>query len=50
MGKIYNYDTTSFIGGVAPEVQKHGKVKSTNHNKELDRHRKKAPTPAPKKK
>lgn len=50
MGKDYKGYEDSYIGGVAPEVQKHQKdLKSTKFNKELDQHRKKMPMPKKKK-
>jgi hypothetical protein len=42
MGKCYDYDTTSFIGGVAPAVDKHYKdIKKTEHDKGKHAHKKK---------
>lgn len=43
MGKDYKQYESSYIGGVAPSVQKnHKDLKSTKFNKELDQFRKKS--------
>lgn len=47
MGKNYGDYETSYIGGVAPNVQKHHKeLKKTEFNKAIDQHRKRGQAPA----